>query len=108
MTTPAQPETPARPRKPVIASAAVRLLSGAVSVRVTCYAACRGTVAVANGRTKLGSGRLVRTKAGVTVVRVPLTKAGRQLVARRGSLRVQVTATLVGGGSVAQAVTIRK
>jgi hypothetical protein len=108
VTTPAQPETPAKPRKPVIANAAVRLLSGAVSVRVTCYAACRGTVTVANGRTKLGSGRLLRTKAGVAVVRVPLTKAGRQLVARRGSLRVQVTAALVGGGSVAQAITIRK
>ena len=79
-----------------------------MSVRVTCYAACRGTIAVANGKTRLGSARVVRTKAGVAVVRVPLTKAARQLVARRGSLRVQVVATLMGGGSVAQAVTIRR
>jgi hypothetical protein len=39
---------------------------------------------------------------------VPLTKAARQLVARRGSLRVQIVATLTGGGSVARAVTIRR
>ena len=110
VTTPTKPETPStpKPRKPTIAAAALRLNAGAVSVRVTCYAACRGTVAVANGRTRLGSGRLVRSKAGVAIVRVPLTAAARQLVARRGSLRVQIVATLTGGGSVARAVTIRR
>lgn len=108
VTAPAPPATPSKPRKPAIASAAVRLRSGAVSVRITCYAACRGTVTLANGRTRLGSARLLRAKAGVAVVRVPLTKAARTLVARRGSLRVQVVATLVGGGSVARAITIRK
>ena len=92
--TPTRPETPAtpKPRKPTIAAAALRAAGGAVSVRVTCYAACRGTIALANGRTRLGSGRLVRSKAGVAIVRVPLTKAARQLVGRRGSLRVQVVA----------------
>ena len=110
VTTPAKPETPStpKPRKPTIAAAALRLNAGAVSVRVTCYAACRGTVAVANGRTRLGSGRLVRSRAGVAIVRVPLTAAARQLVARRGSLRVQIVASLTGGGSVARAVTIRR
>ncbi len=110
VTTPAKPETPStpNPRKPTIAAAALRLNAGAVSVRVTCYAACRGTVAVANGRTRLGSGRLVRSRAGVAIVRVPLTAAARQLVARRGSLRVQIVASLTGGGSVARAVTIRR
>lgn len=104
-----KPETPStpKPRKPAIAAAAVRVMSGAVSVRVTCYAACRGTVSLANGATRLGSGRLVRSKAGVAVVRIPLTKAARQLVARRGTLRVQVVAKLTGGGTVARAVTIR-
>ena len=107
VTTPAKPATPT-PRKPTIAAAALRLNAGAVSVRVTCYAACRGTVAVANGRTRLGSGRLVRSRAGVAIVRVPLTAAARRLVARRGSLRVQIVASLTGGGSVARAVTIRR
>ena len=78
MTVATKPETPStpKPRKPAIAAAAVRVKAGAVSVRVTCYAACRGTITVANGATKLGSGRLVRSKAGVAVVRIPLTQGG--------------------------------
>ena len=109
MTVATKPETPSapKPRKPAIAAAAVRVTAGAVSVRATFYAACWGTVSLANGATRLGSDRLVRSKAGVAVVRIPLTKAARQLVARRGTLRVQVVAKLTGGGTVAGAVTIR-
>jgi hypothetical protein len=76
----------------------VTVRGSAVAVKVTCPAACRGSVRIETRAGRL-SGRVVfRLSAGTTTVRVPVSRSTLRLAKRR-PVRLRAVATLEQGST---------